>query len=47
MSEQLLTEYSIMFGLLQSEDILEQNWGASGSIPLYSPFIGHDIETIF
>ena len=36
-----------MFGLLQSDDILEQNCGASGRIPLYSPLIGHDIETTF
>ena len=36
-----------MFGLLQSDDILEQNCGASGSIPLYSPLIGQDIETTF
>ena len=37
----------MMLGLLQSDDILAQKLGASGSTPVYSPLIGQDIETIF
>ena len=37
----------MIFGLLQSDDILAQKLGASGSTPVYSPLIGQDIETIF
>ena len=37
----------MIFGLLQSDDILAQKLGASGSTPAYSPLIGQDIETIF
>ena len=37
----------MILGLLQSDDILAQKLGASGSTPVYSPLIGQDIETIF
>ena len=37
----------MIFGLLQSDDILAQKLGASGSTPVYSPLIGQDIEIIF
>ena len=37
----------MILGLLQSDDILAQKLGASGSTPAYSPLIGQDIETIF
>ena len=37
----------MIFGLLQSDDILAQKLGASVSTPAYSPLIGQDIETIF